>query len=247
MDELDRRQFLESTTLAAGGALLGIRQEPPASTAVETVRKPIAVAILADPADPVASAPAAQWAIEQMSLALAARGAKVRRIDRLELAEGGEMVIVAAGAGSAMAHSVLERAGVSSPTGPEALALARGEVSGRPLLAAWGSDPRGLSYALTELADRVRHATTVRAALDVRRPIAERPFNAVRSIARIFSSEVEDKPWFYDRSFWETYLSMLAAQRFNRFALMLGMAYDFLNEVSDAYFHFAYPFLDRKS
>lgn len=36
---------------------------------------------------------------------------------------------------------------------------------------------------------------------------------------------------------------MIAAQRFNRFSLMLGMGYDFLREVRDSYLHFAYPFL----
>src|SRR5580658_9198771 len=28
--------------------------------------------------------------------------------------------------------------------------------------------------------------------------IAKRPANAIRSIQRLFASEVEDKPWFYD-------------------------------------------------
>src|SRR5262249_44372771 len=62
-------------------------------------------------------------------------------------------------------------------------------------------------------------------------------------VMRPFVSEVEDKAWFYDRSFWEQYLSMLATQRFNRFQLAFGVGYDFLREVSDAYLHFAYPFL----
>src|SRR5471030_27036 len=46
-----------------------------------------------------------------------------------------------------------------------------------------------------------------------------------------------------DREMWPPYLTMLAAQRFNRFNLSLGMGYDFLREVTDAYFLFAYPFL----
>ena len=36
---------------------------------------------------------------------------------------------------------------------------------------------------------------------------------------------------------------MLATQRFNRFNLGLGLGYDFLRQVTDAYFLFAYPFL----
>jgi hypothetical protein len=36
---------------------------------------------------------------------------------------------------------------------------------------------------------------------------------------------------------------MLVSQRYNRFNLTLGLAYDFTRNVSDCYFHFAYPFL----
>jgi hypothetical protein len=71
---------------------------------------------------------------------------------------------------------------------------------------------------------------------------AGRPANAVRSIQRLFTSEVEDKPWFYDREMWTRYLAMLAENRFSRFNLSFGIGYDFLRAVTDAYFLFAYPF-----
>src|SRR5512144_1955280 len=69
-----------------------------------------------------------------------------------------------------------------------------------------------------------------------------RPANAVRSMMRLFVSEVEDKPWFYDREMWPRYLAMLAENRFSRFNLSFGIGYDFLQAVTDAYFLFAYPF-----
>ena len=71
---------------------------------------------------------------------------------------------------------------------------------------------------------------------------AHQPANAIRAVQRLFTSEVEDKPWFYDREMWRHYLAMLAKNRFNRFHLCLGLGYDFLREVTDAYFLFAYPF-----
>jgi hypothetical protein len=52
-----------------------------------------------------------------------------------------------------------------------------------------------------------------------------------------------DKPWYNDREMWPAYLSVLAAQRFNRFNLTLGIGYDFLRNVTDGYFLFGYPFL----
>jgi hypothetical protein len=41
---------------------------------------------------------------------------------------------------------------------------------------------------------------------------------------------------------WKQYLTMVTAQRFNRFNLSFGIGYDFLQNVTDAYFLFAYPF-----
>ena len=60
---------------------------------------------------------------------------------------------------------------------------------------------------------------------------------------RQFTSEPLDKPWFYDREMWPQYLTMLAAQRFNRFHLAFGLGYDVLNRVADSYLLFLYPFL----
>jgi hypothetical protein len=95
------------------------------------------------------------------------------------------------------------------------------------------------NYALLELADRVQNGVE----LVPSKPVTERPANAVRSITRMFTSDVEDKPWFNDREMWPQYLTMLAANRFNRFNLALGIGYDFIRQVTDAYFLFAYPFL----
>jgi len=71
----------------------------------------------------------------------------------------------------------------------------------------------------------------------------DQPLNRVRGVVRLFVSDLEDKPWFNDREMWPAYFSMLAENRFNRFQLAFGIGYDFLREVTDAYFLFAYPFL----
>ena len=65
----------------------------------------------------------------------------------------------------------------------------------------------------------------------------------MRSVARSFCSEVEDKAWYHDRDFWRGYLDNLIACRFNRFNFSFGIAYDFPRGVTDDYFHFPYPYL----
>ena len=121
------------------------------------------------------------------------------------------------------------------PGPPESLSISMQSNA----LVASGSDTRGLVYALLELADRVRLTgeTTVSA------PVTEHRANTVRSIARCFESDVEDKSWFHDREMWRAYLTMLATHRFNRFSLTLGLGYNAPTHVTDAYFYFPYPFL----
>jgi hypothetical protein len=113
---------------------------------------------------------------------------------------------------------------------------------------ACGSGERGLVYALLELTDRVGQSNSnekpnTQDPLKLLAPVVEQPTNSIRSVLRLFASEVEDKPWFNDREMWPRYLTMLATQRFNRFNLSLSLGYDFLRRVTDAYFLFPYPFL----
>ncbi|UGQ11406.1 hypothetical protein LO772_32215 [Yinghuangia sp. ASG 101] len=114
----------------------------------------------------------------------------------------------------------------------------------RVLIAA--SDHRGLSYALTELADRITDGRAVET-IGVGRE-EHRPAVSVHGIQRAFSSVYEDSPWFHDRRFWDEYLDFLAAQRFNRFHLAVGLQYNYGAEItnagaSDNYLCFPYPFL----
>jgi hypothetical protein len=111
------------------------------------------------------------------------------------------------------------------------------------VLLACGSDSRALVFALLDLSDRVQNGANATTALSIQKPITERPGNAIRSVTRLFSSDVEDKPWFNDREMWPQYLTMLASNRFNRFNLALGIGYDFIRQVTDGYFLFSYPFL----
>ena len=133
--------------------------------------------------------------------------------------------------------------GLSAGTQPETTALIPGQFSATPAILVTGVDARGLVYGLLELADRIRLNDSPTAALHLAAPLVETTPNKVRSVARLFVSETEDKPWFYDRNFWTDYLDTLATARFNRFAFTLGIAYDFPRGVTGDYLHFPYPYL----
>jgi len=199
--------------------------------------------ILVPEGDTIANQPAARWAVRELQQALEARSVSVQLHEQISQTRRGELCIIAAGATSSLAAQVLRQSRSAISDAPEALAIASGNLNERRILLACGSDEHGLVYALLELADRIQHASDAIAAISIQAPIIERPANAVRGVLRLFASDVEDKPWYNDHEMWPRYLTMLATQRFNRFNLSFGLGYDFLRQVTDAYFLFPYPFL----
>jgi hypothetical protein len=183
------------------------------------------------------------WAADLLRAALAARGHTIRNVAAPNAAQPGDLRLVIAGATHRFAHDVLAAAAAAMPQGPEVLALVGTAIDGNEFLLAAGTDARGLVYALTDLLDRIATEAAPGAGLRIAHPLIERPANRVRSVARLFCSEVEDKPWLHDRAFWSDYLTMLVTHRFNRFSLTLGLQYNYPMEVSDVFLYFAYPFL----
>ncbi len=200
------------------------------------------VAIVIDPADVTAGSAPSQWAVKELEESLTSAGIQVYRCDHLAQAKRGDLRIVAAGADSSAARQLLTDLKIDIPAVPEALGLVPAQTDGERILLAAGYDVRGLVYALLELADRVHYSVRPLDSLNIQEPIVEHPANGIRSLSRLFVSDVEDKPWYNDREMWKKYLTMVTTQRFNRFNLCLGLGYDFLQNVTDAYFLFAYPF-----
>jgi len=231
-NRIHRRGFLRKASVAGAAFAAG-----PSAWAAP---KGSVVSLVLDGSDRVASARASRWAAHELLLALGSAGFTVHRHEYPQQALPDALCIIASGSAAPVAAAALNAALVAMPAAPESLVLLKGSLAGRPTILACGTDARGLSYALLELADRVRHGDT---ALKIAKPIVERPANPVRSVMRQFISEAYDKRWFYDREMWPRYLGMLAAQRFNRLHLGFGLGYDLLANVADSYFLFLYPFL----
>jgi len=234
-----RRQFIKKTGIAtavvAGAGLLPFRVHAGVESA--------SISIVLDDSDPLIKQIPVQWATQQLQDALIARGVNAQVREKLEQVPSSQECIFVAGTKSNLARQALEASETPLAEGPECLALARGKIDKRTVIVAAGSDARGAVYALLELADRVRFASDPLAELKAVKPVAERPANTIRSVMRAFASNVEDKPWYNGRAFWQSYLTTLATHRFNRFNLAFGLGYDFTTGITDCYFHFAYPFL----
>ena len=201
------------------------------------------VSIITDPADLVGGSLPVQWALKELEGSLQSYGIFVKRYEKLSKVKTGDINIVVAGSESPLALKLLKLARVNIPSIPEALGLVPVKLGSKQFLLTCGFDQRGLVYALLELTDCVQNSNQPLDSLNIRKPVIERPANIIRSLNRLFVSDVEDKPWYNDREMWPEYLSMLTTQRFNRFNLSFGIGYDFLQNVTDGYFLFAYPFL----
>ena len=230
---MDRRDFLKTTGLAVVGA----------STIRTLSGATQSVSIIVDPQNPIASAEPAAWAIGELQSSLSPQGVTTKIYSRIEAAPAGDRYVVVAGGSSPIAQQLLKTAKVTMPSSAEAVCLVPANLSGKPVLLAGGSDVRGLVYAVLELADRAKYAEAGTTPLEVRTAVVEKPANLIRSCGRGFESDVEDKPWFDDRSWWGDYLTTLATSRFNRFNLQTGHGYNGNHNIPDAYFYLAYPFL----
>jgi hypothetical protein len=243
---MNRRQFLQQAALAAAAATVtGCSDQKlvdPVSRA-PTTRSSGPIALVCDPADPIASSPPGQWAQTRLRDILRRRGAGDSLHARLEDVPLDTPCILIAGRSTPIAAKMADHAKVTLPDASESLAVVPLYYGRRNVLLASAADARGLSYALTDIADAITYADDPFVAVtSMQSPMIERPANRVRGVGRLFCSDLEDKPWYNDRGFWQRYLDMLAAQRFNRFHLALGLGYDFARNVRDSYFYFPYPF-----
>ncbi|MFI5690219.1 hypothetical protein ACIA58_00145 [Kribbella sp. NPDC051586] len=169
--------------------------------------------------NPVTTGRTAGWAIEQLVQALAEKG--ITATDPpVRLATPDEIPTAAVA------------------DAPESYAVVRVDDE----IVVVSNDEIGLRCGVLELADRVAAGADLAGTT----PFAEQPAVPVRGVVRSFSSVDEDTDWFHDQQFWTEYLTWLAASRFNRFHLALGMQYNYGADrrgATDNYLCLAYPFL----
>lgn len=187
------------------------------------------IVVTCDSANAIVNDPPVQWAVDHLVATLVRAGVSATRsdVDR----------------GEAALHVVVTGPQPDVPEAAESFVLRRPGGSDGPVHVA-GRDARGLGYGVLELADIAAFAADPVAALRAVAPVTETPATPVRSISRVFVSDVEDKPWFHDRAFWADYLTELATHRINRLQLGFGMQYNYGHHpATDNYLCFPYPFL----
>jgi hypothetical protein len=196
--------------------------------------------LILDLENPIVSSAPVRRAAEQLRKVLASNGVGCAMEQSAEAAAGSSLCVVVASPESRLARAFPDG---SALTAPESLRLSPGKVGEVPAIWISAADARGFIYGLLELAERVHFNSNPLAALQLKHVLEEKPANEVRCVSRYFCSEMEDKPWYYDKDFWSGYLDLLVATRFNRFTFSYGLEYDFPRGVTDDYFHLPYPYL----
>jgi hypothetical protein len=223
-NQTTRRAFLKLTTAAASVTAIEFSQAMPTANVI---------ALIIDPGSVLTTSEPVEWAAEQFRRALTVKG--------IALSDTSSTLTVIV---SPVTAPLAKRFGnLPSITRPETTALVPGNHNNAPAILVTGIDTRGIVYGLLELTERIRLNDNPFIALHLSAPVVEITPNRVRSVARAFLSEIEDKSWFYDRAFWTNYLDTLAFARFNRFNFALGFGYDFPRGVTGDYLHFPYPYL----
>jgi hypothetical protein len=230
LSAMQRREFLK---LAGATTVFSLA---PGAIAAPAQR----ITVVVDPANPIASSGPVKRAAMQLQKVLAAKGVNCAIAESSDQTSGASLCIVAAAADSNLAKGFPSGAVM---TGAESIRLASGKLADSPAILVSAIDQRGFIYGLLELAERARFNQDPIAALHSTGTADETAANEVRCVSRYFCSEIEDKPWYYDKTFWPGYLDTLLASRFNRFCFAYGLEYDFPRGVTDDYLHLPYPYL----
>jgi len=231
-----RRCFLKTSSLVTLGTVLS-----GSSLAAILVQKGD-ISIVVMPEDMISSSIQGVWAVSELKAALEKKGSKVRIVKEISETTETEFCILVSGMNAPLAKTIIKKHNVTAPDISESLCIIQSEIDKRKVLLASGFDEPGLVYALTELVDRVKLIEDDKEALVFSVPVVEKPASRIRSIMRHFSSELEDKSWFYDKEYWRNYLTMLVSSRVNKLNFTTGMCYNSASNISDGYMLFPYPF-----
>jgi hypothetical protein len=184
-----------------------------------------------------------EFGIRELAAAFRARGAEVSRIADIASAGDGSTFLVGIASRSARLHELGQKGSPVVPSTPESYSISPAIADARRVIAVAGSDERGLMYALTELARRISRLGP-QASLDewFANLHAEtgKPAVSMRGMIQFLHNADLERPWYYDREYWEDYLGMLARDRFNSLNLVfahqtsyLAPPYPFLFDVEE--------------
>ena len=162
-------------------------------------------------------APAVLHGLSKLSEALRAKGVESKKT------AAGDIVIAATVSGkTGPAAELHKKLNSRAPVGAETLRIKKTTWRGKVVLLVSGGDDRGLMYALLDVADRIGWAKDAKRPLSEVQDADEAPYVSERAMSKYTMHRRCFESYFHDEAYWKRYLDMLARNRYNTLALLLG-------------------------
>lgn len=200
----------------ATGTIVCKKDAPPPASPSGTAASP--VDIVADGTLDKASL----FGMSRFQESLDKNGVAYNRLSSLDKASSARVVLIGTLAGSPEIKKLREEGTLKLADKKEALAVKRLKRGDQNILVLAGADDRGLMYALLDIARRMESLEKGKDGLAAVPEISERPAAPVRGMVVFLHNEDLERDWYYSRKYWEDYLGMLAADRWNTFDLVFS-------------------------
>ena len=154
--------------------------------------------------------------------AMQAKGIAVEVVNSPMEAKGAFVIVPCVGGMAGASADLFKSLGVTIPREPESLCIHKIRRQGQEFLLAGGADGRGLMYGLLDLAERISWGSDPADPFGQVRDCIEKPNTVERALSKYTMHRATLESYFHDERYWERYFDLLAACRFNSFALLFG-------------------------
>ena len=166
--------------------------------------------------------PAGRHGVNKVRTALQAKGITVEQTTSLDTTNSKLLLVAGLSGGTGPVSKLHDSLDISRPKEAESLLIREIKWSGKKTLLVSGADDRGLMYALLDVADRIGWSSNSSRPFSEVRNVQESPAVSERALSVYTMHQANFESYFFDEDYWERYLDMLAENRFNTFALLLG-------------------------
>ncbi len=187
---------------------------PPATFAADAPL--VSLVIRADTAKPI------QHGLSKLKEALQAKGVSLAEAASFQRANGRFVVIASLTSDIGETATLLTELKLPFPKTPESLLIRKFSRNDQTVLLIVGADPRGLMYALLDVADRVGWAASAEQPFSEVRDVEEKPCASERALSIYTFNRAYWESRFFDEAYWARYLNVLAQNRFNSLVVIFG-------------------------
>lgn len=164
----------------------------------------------------------AQYGIDQLMQSLRQKGLIPARQDSISATSTQRLFLIGTLKGSSLIRNLKNQGSLSLADSKESLSVAHLKQEGKETLVIAGADDRGLMYALLETAQEIKALENGENWYSSIKEVSESPSVPVRGMLVLLHNKDCEKDWYYSKEYWQHYLGMLAANRWNSFNLVFS-------------------------